>query len=138
MPSSDKRALQIDAHSQIRLAVGYRPRAGECCHVLDLDVHRVEGNGTKERRRVLGQLDRAVPMACGGGTKKLVDTGRWPCELLSLSEVSGATISVLSTIVQCIRRTHNCASREPITLAPTVKHDLGKRASAQRFLVVPW
>jgi hypothetical protein len=36
------------------------------------------------------------------------------------------------------KRTHYFAEREPITLAPTVGHDLGKRRSAQRFLVVPW
>jgi hypothetical protein len=36
------------------------------------------------------------------------------------------------------KRAHNFAGREPITLAPTVGRDLGKRASAQRFLVVPW
>jgi hypothetical protein len=30
------------------------------------------------------------------------------------------------------------AEREPITLALTVGRDLGKRCSAQRFLVVPW
>src|SRR6266508_6356560 len=37
-----------------------------------------------------------------------------------------------------MRRTHNCALGERITLAPTVERDRGKRASAQRFLVVPW
>ena len=35
-------------------------------------------------------------------------------------------------------RTHNLARRAPITSAPTVGRDLGKRWSAQRFLVVPW
>jgi hypothetical protein len=34
--------------------------------------------------------------------------------------------------------THNFAEGEPITSAPTVGRDLGKRRSAQRFLVVPW
>ena len=37
-----------------------------------------------------------------------------------------------------VRRTHNFAEREPITLTPTVERDLGIRRSAQRFLVVPW
>jgi hypothetical protein len=35
-------------------------------------------------------------------------------------------------------RTHNVAEREPITSAPTVGRELGKRRSAQRFPVVPW
>jgi hypothetical protein len=35
-------------------------------------------------------------------------------------------------------KAHNFAEREPITLAPTVVRDRGKRRSAQRFLVVPW
>ena len=36
------------------------------------------------------------------------------------------------------RRTHNSTEGEPITLPLTVKRDLGKGLSAQRFLVVPW
>ena len=36
------------------------------------------------------------------------------------------------------KRAHNLAEAEPITLARTVGRDLGKRRSAQRFLVVPW
>jgi len=37
-----------------------------------------------------------------------------------------------------LKRAHNVARREPITSALTVERDLGKRWSAQRFLVVPW
>jgi hypothetical protein len=36
------------------------------------------------------------------------------------------------------KRAHNFAEGEPITLAPTVERELGKRWFAQRFLVVPW
>jgi hypothetical protein len=43
-----------------------------------------------------------------------------------------------SAVMQRIERTHNVAGREPITLTPTVGRELGKRRSAQRFLVVPW
>jgi hypothetical protein len=43
-----------------------------------------------------------------------------------------------SAVLQRLERAHNFADREPITLAPTVEPDLGKRGSAQRFLVVPW
>jgi hypothetical protein len=34
-------------------------------------------------------------------------------------------ISVASAVAGCIRRTHNCALRERLTLAPTVGRDLG-------------
>ena len=37
-----------------------------------------------------------------------------------------------------IGRTYTFAEREPITSAPTVGRELGKRQSAQRFPVVPW
>ena len=40
--------------------------------------------------------------------------------------------------LQRLERAHNFAEREPITSAPTVTRDLGKRRLAQRFPVVPW
>jgi hypothetical protein len=39
---------------------------------------------------------------------------------------------------QGLKRAHNFAEGEPITLTPTVGRELGKRGFAQRFLVVPW
>jgi hypothetical protein len=43
-----------------------------------------------------------------------------------------------SAVMQRLERAHTFADREPITLLPTVGRDLGRRRSAQRFLVVPW
>jgi len=54
---------------------------------------------------------------------------------LAISDPGMACPAPLSTWLE---RTHNFTEREPITLAPTVERDLGKRRSAQRFLVVPW
>jgi hypothetical protein len=43
-----------------------------------------------------------------------------------------------ATSIELERERITFVEREPITSAPTVGRELGKRRSAQRFLVVPW